>query len=333
MKQLVRRAAVAAAVVGGGAVAAKVAEAKAASAIRARHDDFLDPLYVLPEGIEQTDVATHDGGSIRVLSAGSGRPLVLMHGVTLAAEVWAPLFNLVADRFQIFALDVRGHGASVVGSEGIGRRLAARDLGTVLEHFDLRGAIVGGHSMGGMILGEFCGAFPEVRDERVAGLLFCNTATSGLVPSPVMGPLLTVGRRLAARTAAGHTLPRIPAERNLVLSRVAFGEAPSGAAVEQVSRLGLAVDPKLYVGLWVDLLDTDTREGLRQSRQPASVLVGSRDMLTPVPHAKRIVANLPDAELHVLAGAGHQIMQERPLELAGQLDRLADRIDAAVSSA
>lgn len=331
MKQFVKRVAVTAGVVGVGLVAAKVTERALAARIRGRLDDGLDDLYALPDDVVHDDIPTHDGGSIHVVSAGSGRPLVLVHGVTLAAEVWAPLFHLLADRFHIYALDVRGHGRSVVGSEGTGRRRAAKDLATVLDHYDLHDAIVAGHSMGGMILGEFCGAFPDVLDERVAGLVFCNTATSGLIHPRVLGPLTVAGRRLAARTAAGRPLPRPPADRNLVLTRVAFGANPPGAAVEQVSRLGMAVDPKLYVGLWVDLFDTDTREALAGVRQPATVLVGSRDLLTPVSQAKRIVAALPDAELHVLSGAGHQIMQERPFEMAGQIDRLADRITAAGS--
>ncbi len=327
MSSFGRRLVGAAAAVGVGAVALHFAERDAASRIRARHDDDLDPLYVLPDGVTHLDVPTHDGGSVHVLKAGAGRPLVLLHGVTLAAEVWAPLFHLVRDRFTIYALDVRGHGQSIVGSDGIGRRAAAHDLATVLDTLDLDDAIVVGHSMGGMIIGEFCGAHPDVLDARVGGLLFCNTATANLVPPAVLGPVLAGGRRLAARTASGHPLPRVPADRNLVMSRVAFGANPSGAAVEQVSRLGLAVDPTRYVGLWVDLLDLDTRAALAGVRQPASVLVGSRDMLTPVPHAKRIVAALPDPELHVLAGAGHQIMQERPRELATQLDRLVDRVE------
>lgn len=332
MKQIAKRVAVTAGVLGSGLVAAKLAERAAAAHIRGRHDDRLDDLYTLPDDVVHDDVPTHDGGSIHVVSAGSGRPLVLMHGVTLAAEVWAPLFHLLSDRFHVYALDVRGHGQSVVGSEGIGRHRAAKDLATVLEHYGLHGAIVAGHSMGGMILGEFCGAYPDVLDDRVAGLVFCNTATADLLPPAVRGPLLAGGGRLAARTAAGRSFPRPPADRNLVLSRVAFGANPPGAAVEQVSRLGMAVDPKLYMGLWVDLLDTDTRESLGRVKQPATVLVGSRDLLTPVAHAKRIVAALPDAELHVLSGAGHQLMQERPFEMAGQIDRLADRIAAAAAN-
>ena len=62
------------------------------------------------------------------------------------------------------------------------------------------------------------------------------------------------------------------------------------------------------------------------------VLVGSRDTLTPVWAAKRIVANLRDGELMIYPGAGHQLMQERPYEVAEALDALVDRIGRRVEA-
>src|SRR5690606_17645124 len=67
--------------------------------------DIDDDWYDLPDGVTTREVPTHDGGSVHVVEIGEGRPLVLLHGVTLAAEVWAPLMHLAADRFRIVALD------------------------------------------------------------------------------------------------------------------------------------------------------------------------------------------------------------------------------------
>ena len=49
------------------------------------------------------EVPTHDGGSVHLVEYGEGRPLVLLHGVTLGAEVWAPIMHLVGDRFRVIA--------------------------------------------------------------------------------------------------------------------------------------------------------------------------------------------------------------------------------------
>jgi len=107
--------------------------------------------------------------------------------------------------------------------------------------------------------------------------------------------------------------------RSLLVTRTAFGARPSGAAVAQAARLGAAVDERYYLPLWIDLLDYDGESALDTVEQPALVLVGSRDTLTPVRSARRIVEHLAHGELHVLPAAGHQLLQERPREVAALL--------------
>jgi pimeloyl-ACP methyl ester carboxylesterase len=89
--------------------------------------------------------------------------------------------------------------------------------------------------------------------------------------------------------------------------------------VAQATRLGAAVDQRYYLPLWIDLLDYDGEAALDTVDQPALVLVGSRDTLTPVRSARRIAEHLVHCELHILPGAGHQLMQERPREVSALL--------------
>lgn len=290
--------------------------------------DLDDSWFDLPEGVTTRDVPTHDGGSVHVVEFGEGRPLVLLHGVTLAAEVWAPLMHLAADRFRIIALDVRGHGASVVGDDGVGRVPAAHDLATVLETLDVSGAIVMGHSMGGMILGRFCGDFPDVLRERVAGLVFMDTAVAQLIP-PGFGALADrAGHAILAREAAGVVSPYPSWDDQVLMTRMAFGHRPSGKAVQVAARLGGELSEHHRSKLWIDLLDTDNRDGLARVTQPATVIVGSRDALTPIWAARRIMDNLVDGELVVLPGVGHQAMQEAPRAVVEALGVLEARISA-----
>jgi pimeloyl-ACP methyl ester carboxylesterase len=55
------------------------------------------------------------------------------------------------------------------------------------------------------------------------------------------------------------------------------------------------------------------------------VVVGDEDRLTPPSHARLLAELVPGTELEVLAGVGHQVMQEAPAELADAVDRLAAR--------
>ncbi|MBX3287294.1 MAG: alpha/beta fold hydrolase, partial [Actinobacteria bacterium] len=86
-----------------------------------------DSLLDLPPGVVHHHLPTPDGGSIHAIELGSGRPLVLLHGVTLRADVWAPQFHQLADRFRVVAVDLRGHGESTAGSAGYGIPRLAED--------------------------------------------------------------------------------------------------------------------------------------------------------------------------------------------------------------
>jgi non-heme chloroperoxidase len=317
------------AMAGGAVLVSRTANRSVARRIRAVTDDDLDPLYELPDDVVHHHLDTHDGGTLHVIERGQGRPLILLHGVTLQAEVWAPLLHLLSDRFRVMAVDVRGHGQSVVGDEGVGRRAAAQDVVSLLEHFDLTDAVLAGHSMGGMIIGETCTRHGDVVAQRVAGLVFMNTASARLVPPAALPAVRVARRRAGARVAAGRQLPRLvgPNNRSLIATRAAFGAHPSGAAVEQARRMGEAVDLRYYIPLWTDLLDYDGEAGLEMFDGPALVLVGSLDRLTPPAMARRLASHLADAELHVIPGAGHQLLQERPREVSELITQLGDRLD------
>ena len=305
---------------------------QSALGIRRRTDPDLDDLYDVPADIAEHTVPAADGGSIHVIERGQGRPLLLIHGITLQARIWAPQLNTLADRYRVLAMDVRGHGRSTAGEEGFGRQIAARDVKAVLDSFDLRGAVVVGHSMGGMILMEFAGDFPDELDKRVAGLVFMNTAAYQLAPKPVLPIAKALGKRVRTRYDSGRSIPhRAMGDDDLswVLTRLAFGAHPSAKAVDEVRKCGAEVPQSTLLPSGIDLLDHDARRALAATHTPSMVLVGSRDLLTPVYAARRIARFLPMTRFEVLQGAGHQLMQERPAEVARLLDEFVATLPEA----
>src|SRR5262249_57818125 len=77
--------------------------------------------------------------------------------------------------FRVIAYDHRGHGQSVAGTAGHSVENLALDLRTVLEAYDVRGAVLVGHSMGGVAVEAFVTQFPEIAAERVAGIVLLST--------------------------------------------------------------------------------------------------------------------------------------------------------------
>ena len=87
--------------------------------MRGRTDPALDTLLEVPEHVTHHHLRSNDGGTIHVVERGSGRPVLLLHGVALQWWVWSALIRLLEDRYRVLAWDMRGHGGSIVGHDGV----------------------------------------------------------------------------------------------------------------------------------------------------------------------------------------------------------------------
>jgi non-heme chloroperoxidase len=333
---VLRKLVVAGVAASGVAAAAVVAEKVAARRLRHRTDAEIDPLLDLPTDVVHRVLDTVDGGQIHLVERGEGRPLVLLHGILLSAGVWAPQLHDLAGGperpgFRVIACDVRGHGESRAGRDGYGIPTLGRDLASVLEQLDLRDAIVAGHSMGGMAVMQFCADHPDVLRDRVAGLGFIATTASIGLPTFALERLKLLGGRVVERLDEGRISHRRvnSDDLTLMLTRLAFGRQPSGAAVARVRDCVVAMEDESFQRSGIGLLEHDVRDHLAAVRVPAVVVCGSRDMITPVGASKQLAHLLPNATLHVLPDAGHQVMQERPTELAAILREFEQDIVAA----
>lgn len=297
--------------------------------IRSEHDDDIDRLLPAPSDVVHHSIDTDDGASLHVVERGEGRPIVLLHGVTLQWWVWGAQFNTLSDRYRVLAWDMRGHGRSTVGDDGITLEAVADDLARLIEELDLRDAIIVGHSMGGMALGRFCTRHPDLMVERCGGLMFLDTSAAPLaLPALLEGS--TRAQELARRVAyAGTSRPRVSytwpdTNTSLVMVRTAFGRHPSANAVADVREMLSEMDVHNLIAAGRAIVDHDVRNDLAHVKVPAMVVVGSADLLTPPTQARSLAAAIPGSVLHVLGGVGHQTMQEAPERFAELIDELND---------
>ena len=332
-----RRIAVAASLLGAAAFplfAAYVRRAKATASGHVDGPQTDERYFELDNGETRSRlVTTPDDGDICVVEGGAaeGRPVVLLHGVTLGAKVWGYQFRDLSDRYRIVALDLRGHGRSRPGSTGIGLHQLADDLRCVLDALELRGAIVVGHSMGGMALMRFCEENPEYLGERVTGLVFL--ATSAMTPIPPLAK--TMMRRATPLLLRVNWSDRVrtSAKGGSFAARRTFGSNPSPAHIELTRQLTLACPRATAVPAGLAIVAHDARGALPNVHIPAVVMVGDRDRLTPRRNSERIAELLPNAELVTCQGAGHMLMLERPREVSEQIDALAQRLVGPTSRA
>ncbi|MFL5702880.1 MAG: alpha/beta fold hydrolase [Ktedonobacteraceae bacterium] len=93
-------------------------------------------------------------GRFHYLSWGAERTelssILLLHGITSSAQSWVRVGSALADRYQVYALDMRGHGDSIKPSQGAySLRQTADDAVAFIEALDLERPVLFGHSWGG----------------------------------------------------------------------------------------------------------------------------------------------------------------------------------------
>ncbi len=98
---------------------------------------------------------------------GSGEPLVLVHGVGMRLEAWAPQMAALGKSHRVIAVDMPGHGESRPLPEDAGLRDFVSWLGIFLDGLELERVNVAGHSMGALIAGGAAATF-GTRVSRVA---------------------------------------------------------------------------------------------------------------------------------------------------------------------
>jgi pimeloyl-ACP methyl ester carboxylesterase len=269
-----------------------------------------------PSDVRHHFVAMSDGGRVHVLERGEGPTTVLVHGVTLGVAVWAPQLHHLPGR--VIAISQRGHGQSRAGTEGYAFDRLGRDLLEVLEALDVRGAVLAGHSMGGMVSQLLAVERPAELARHVDRLVLVATCAGPIA----VGPLSAAFTAAAARSLAGaerRGRGPIPAGLTLWAARASFGVHPSAVDVELTRRMLAEMSPSAMAGLLPPLMNFDVRDRLGTVSLPTRVVGGTRDLLTPPRTVRAIASRIPGADLTLLAGCGHMVMLERPDQLCDLL--------------
>jgi pimeloyl-ACP methyl ester carboxylesterase len=255
---------------------------------------------------------------IAIDDRGTGRPLVLLHGVGASRGVWrrvAP--RLSADR-RVLAPDLPGFGGSPPAGPGFVLDAVAAVLVDELtdragEPFDLVG-----NSLGGAV----ALALADLRPEVVRSLVLCAPAGFSAQPWPLA---LAAGRliepAITVRRVLGTPLAGLPGARRALLwgsvaepERLATADAVSMLqAARGSTRMGAAVSVALK---------EDLGQRLGELALPLGVIWGKRDRVVPVATLDRIRALRPDAVVETLDRAAHVPQLERPIAFVNALRRI-----------
>jgi pimeloyl-ACP methyl ester carboxylesterase len=283
---------------------------------------------------------TGDGTALHVETSGpadSESTLVLVHGWTQDHRTWDGVVAHLGSSIRTLRYDLRGHGGSAPAKPGTATiATLADDLAELIADRAPAGPLVlAGHSMGGMTIMELARRHPGLVAQRVAGAAFVATS-SGQMDRITLGLPGIAGtgaakfeRRLAKLLAKQHrdALPLSPAMVRPGARLLVFGSHPRRADLDSVAEQLLCAHPASVAGFQDAISRHDCKIALASLRDtPAIVLVGERDRLCPLGHAKVIADELPQAEFVRYPGAGHMLPQERAGEVASRIRALVRQV-------
>jgi 2-hydroxy-6-oxonona-2,4-dienedioate hydrolase len=266
------------------------------------------------------------GTTVRVQEVGTGPPAVFLHGASVGGTSWADLAAALPD-VRCILVDRPGCGGChppPTGGDLQGLLAVADDLvADVLDALDLASAAVVGTSRGGMGALRGAAAHPD-RVERLVLLGWCLGVPGG-TPAPWW--IRAGALPGAARLMAAAPMSRRPLEvalRRWGMSRAIDSGAMSDAALDWLVTLyrdtgTLELEAATAAELltvrdgWRDVVPADR---LAAIRAPALLVWGDEDPFGDERDARLLADALPDAEVHVLARAGHAPWLDRPATCA-----------------
>jgi pimeloyl-ACP methyl ester carboxylesterase len=249
--------------------------------------------------------------AVRVVEAGDGPPLVLVHGSGMSASTWAPLMPHLGNH-RLIAFDLPGFGLSDPFDYG-GRSLrshAVAQLTSLLDAFDLERVPVVGTSLGAMW--ALCLALdaPD-RVAAVATLGVPAVALPGMRGDPFFAALSTpVLRQLAARMRSPNVATTRRSLAHGVIGPNAVQRAPDGffeVVHEGMRQPGFRTAMLTHIALAMRL-GRARRENLlsdfelRQLSVPVLMIWGDEDPYGGPEIGRRACSLIRDARLEVIPG-------------------------------
>lgn len=248
------------------------------------------------------------------LEAGSGTPLVLLHGIGGAAEAFDAQLSGLAGDHRVVAWDAPGYGGSADLPGEPGLDAYADAVVSVIRGLDAEPAHLLGVSWGGVIATRVAIKAPEVLRSLV---LADSSRGSGRTAEGRQAMAARVAD-LSARGASAFAAARGP-------RLVAPGADP--AVLEQVVALMSRVRLRGYRNAAQVMAATDHSAQLALITTPTLVVVGGEDAVTGVAESRALAERIPDARLVEIPGAGHAANQERPAEFNAAVRAFLAEID------
>jgi pimeloyl-ACP methyl ester carboxylesterase len=247
----------------------------------------------------------------------AGPAIVLLHGLGGSRLVWSDAARPLAREARVFVPDLRGCGLTTRGDAEWTLARAAADIEGMARRLGLQGAVVVGHSLGGVLAQQLV-----TRPDTCFGAAVLVSTSSRLNEKATAN-----WRRLADLVEAkGLSDSPSAAARGFAED---FAEANPGVVAAH-AKISAATSSKVYAEQARAASSYDFTEALAHVRCPVLVLQGLADRLTPPGGSVLLSRALPPGtRLEMIEGAGHNLPVEMPERFARLVLDFAHEVSTA----
>ncbi len=253
---------------------------------------------------------------------GTGAPLLFIHGWGMHGGMWGDVLTELAQQYRVLVVDLPGHGNSrIQENRRVDTSLCPRGLSdawaapahptdVIVDQLAAQFSeplTVCGWSLGGQIALHWAQRFPA----QVTRLVLVSSTPCFVQRSDWTCAM--EGATLAAFSATMQQNYLQTLRRFLSLQLRGSEQERELLAVLRGSLLSRGEPDLVALQAGLEILrDSDQRADLSQISQPALVIAGERDTLTPLAASQFMAEQLPNAQLATIAGAAHAPFLSHP---------------------
>jgi pimeloyl-ACP methyl ester carboxylesterase len=267
-------------------------------------------------------IAQVNGIKLYFEEAGSGPPLIWVHGFSCGLRSWDPQVQHFCASRHVITYDLRGFGLSEApeSAAAYSQDISVADLAALLEHLGIARAALGGLSMGGNIALNIALAHPG----RVSALIIADTGAGSdnteewvagaqrYAEAAERGGVEAFADLACANPLFARYIEQGPDRERFIRSCLMTHRA---RGIAHTAREVLSKRPTIY----------SLEAKLRELHIPTLLIVGEHD--TPCVKVHEFMARtIPGARSVVLAGIGHLSNLEAPEAFNAQVRQFLDEV-------
>lgn len=245
---------------------------------------------------------------LRNHQAVDGDTIVMIHGFGANKDNWTRLAGHLTDDFNVYAIDLPGHGESSKPLD-IGYRLEdqAGYVARIMKTLSVENAHIMGNSMGGAITALYAASYPE----RVKSAVLFDPAGILEYESELVDLVMDGDNPL---------IPKQPGDferlMDFALEKKPFVPWPIMGVMEERAIANRDVNEVIFAAIRDAGFESDFRNAITRIQAPVLIIWGKEDRVINYRNGEVFAAAIPDARLELMEGIGHAPMVEAPEESA-----------------